>query len=209
MSGLVRSAFTVVLAALALVATALCWWRGPSERSRGESSQPNEFPDDTSAILRSGDLHGGEQVRSKTGHVKRKSRSPEKGPVLMVRLDHVGTLDAVFQLAGDRNKHRGAAPKEESTKKVGALQGTGSRPSRTAASLTRGLKRLPPNFSAPNPLSYAGMGGFFSDLKSALGPRMIREVAVGVRRNDLLGLAGQLAYSSCCPSSRSSSFSSP
>lgn len=38
------------------------------------------------------------------------------------------------------------------------------------------------------------MGGFFSDLKSALGPRMIREVAVGVRRNDLLGLAGQLAY---------------
>ena len=38
------------------------------------------------------------------------------------------------------------------------------------------------------------MGGFFSDLKSALGPRMLREVVVGMRRNDLLGLAGQLAY---------------
>jgi membrane protein len=38
------------------------------------------------------------------------------------------------------------------------------------------------------------MGGFFSDLKSALGPRMLWEVVVGMRRNDLLGLAGQLAY---------------
>jgi membrane protein len=38
------------------------------------------------------------------------------------------------------------------------------------------------------------MGEFFSDLKSILGPRMLWEVVVGVRRNDLLGLAGQLAY---------------
>jgi membrane protein len=38
------------------------------------------------------------------------------------------------------------------------------------------------------------MGGFYSDLKSALGPRMLWEVVVGMRRNDLLGLAGQLAY---------------
>jgi len=38
------------------------------------------------------------------------------------------------------------------------------------------------------------MGCFFSDLKSALGPRMLWEVVVGMRRNDLLGLAGQLAY---------------
>ena len=35
------------------------------------------------------------------------------------------------------------------------------------------------------------MGEFFSDLKSALGRRMLWHV---VRRNDLLGLAGQLAY---------------
>ena len=38
------------------------------------------------------------------------------------------------------------------------------------------------------------MGGFFSDLKSALGRRMLWEVVRGIRRNDLLGLAGQLAY---------------
>jgi membrane protein len=38
------------------------------------------------------------------------------------------------------------------------------------------------------------MGDFFSDLKSILGLRMIGEVVLGVRRNDLLGLAGQLAY---------------
>jgi membrane protein len=38
------------------------------------------------------------------------------------------------------------------------------------------------------------MGEFFSDLKSALGRRMLWEVVLGVRRNDLLGLAGQLAY---------------
>jgi membrane protein len=38
------------------------------------------------------------------------------------------------------------------------------------------------------------MGEFYSDLKSILGPRMLWEVAVGMRRNDLLGLAGQLAY---------------
>jgi membrane protein len=38
------------------------------------------------------------------------------------------------------------------------------------------------------------MGRFYSDLKSALGPRMLWEVVVGMRRNDLLGLAGQLAY---------------
>jgi len=35
------------------------------------------------------------------------------------------------------------------------------------------------------------MGEFFSDLKSALGRRMLWHV---VRRNDLLGLAGQLTY---------------
>src|SRR5215218_1747775 len=38
------------------------------------------------------------------------------------------------------------------------------------------------------------MGDFFSDLKSILGPRMLWEVVLGIRRNDLLGLAGQLAY---------------
>ncbi len=38
------------------------------------------------------------------------------------------------------------------------------------------------------------MGDFYSDLKSILGPRMLWEVVVGMRRNDLLGLAGQLAY---------------
>jgi membrane protein len=38
------------------------------------------------------------------------------------------------------------------------------------------------------------MGEFFSDLKSVLGFRMLWEVVLGVRRNDLLGLAGQLAY---------------
>jgi membrane protein len=38
------------------------------------------------------------------------------------------------------------------------------------------------------------MGDFFSDLKSILGRRMLWEVVLGVRRNDLLGLAGQLAY---------------
>ena len=38
------------------------------------------------------------------------------------------------------------------------------------------------------------MGDFYSDLKSILGPRMLWEVVLGMRRNDLLGLAGQLAY---------------
>src|SRR5215207_10115735 len=38
------------------------------------------------------------------------------------------------------------------------------------------------------------MGDFYSDLKSILGPRMLWEVVLGIRRNDLLGLAGQLAY---------------
>ncbi|HEY6580239.1 MAG TPA: YihY/virulence factor BrkB family protein [Rubrobacter sp.] len=38
------------------------------------------------------------------------------------------------------------------------------------------------------------MGDFFSDLKSILGLRMLGEVVLGIRRNDLLGLAGQLAY---------------
>jgi membrane protein len=38
------------------------------------------------------------------------------------------------------------------------------------------------------------MGTFFSDLKSILGLRMLWEVVLGMRRNDLLGLAGQLAY---------------
>ncbi len=38
------------------------------------------------------------------------------------------------------------------------------------------------------------MGDFYSDLKSALGPRALWEVVLGMRRNDLLGLAGQLAY---------------
>jgi len=36
------------------------------------------------------------------------------------------------------------------------------------------------------------MGEFFSDLKSLLGLRMLGKVMLGVRRNDLLGLAGQL-----------------
>lgn len=38
------------------------------------------------------------------------------------------------------------------------------------------------------------MGNFYSDLKSVLGRRMLWEVVLGMRRNDLLGLAGQLAY---------------
>jgi membrane protein len=38
------------------------------------------------------------------------------------------------------------------------------------------------------------MGDFYSDLKSILGHRMLWEVVLGMRRNDLLGLAGQLAY---------------
>jgi membrane protein len=38
------------------------------------------------------------------------------------------------------------------------------------------------------------MGEFFSDLKGALGRRMLWQVVLGARRNDLLGLAGQLAY---------------
>ena len=38
------------------------------------------------------------------------------------------------------------------------------------------------------------MGGFFSDLKSILSRRILGEVVLGTRRNDLLGLAGQLAY---------------
>ncbi len=38
------------------------------------------------------------------------------------------------------------------------------------------------------------MGDFYSDLKSVLGRRMLWEVVLGMRRNDLLGLAGQLAY---------------
>src|SRR5919112_1317237 len=46
----------------------------------------------------------------------------------------------------------------------------------------------------PDRVSYATMGDFFSDLKSILGLRMLGEVVLGIRRNDLLGLAGQLAY---------------
>ena len=38
------------------------------------------------------------------------------------------------------------------------------------------------------------MGEFFSDLRSILSFRMLWEVVLGMRRNDLLGLAGQLAY---------------
>jgi membrane protein len=38
------------------------------------------------------------------------------------------------------------------------------------------------------------MGEFYSDLKSILGLRMLGKVVLGIRRNDLLGLAGQLAY---------------
>jgi membrane protein len=38
------------------------------------------------------------------------------------------------------------------------------------------------------------MGDFFSDLKNVVGRRMLWEVVLGTRRNDLLGLAGQLAY---------------
>ena len=38
------------------------------------------------------------------------------------------------------------------------------------------------------------MGDFFSDLKSILGLRMLGEVVLGMRRYDLLGIAGQLAY---------------
>jgi Virulence factor BrkB len=50
---------------------------------------------------------------------------------------------------------------------------------------------------SPHPqsrVSYTSMGDFHSDLKSILGPRMLWEVVLGIRRNDLLGLAGQLAY---------------
>jgi membrane protein len=38
------------------------------------------------------------------------------------------------------------------------------------------------------------MAGFFSDLKSILSLKVLGEVVLGARRNDLLGLAGQLAY---------------
>jgi membrane protein len=38
------------------------------------------------------------------------------------------------------------------------------------------------------------MGDFFSDLKSILGLRMLGKVVLEMRRNDLLGIAGQLAY---------------
>src|SRR5829696_6061045 len=50
---------------------------------------------------------------------------------------------------------------------------------------------------SPHPsgrVSYTTMGDFYSDLKSILGLRMLGEVLFGIRRNDLLGLAGQLAY---------------
>src|SRR5215204_5705946 len=50
---------------------------------------------------------------------------------------------------------------------------------------------------SPHPsgrVSYTSMGDFYSDLKSILGLRMLWEVLLGMRRNDLLGLAGQLAY---------------
>src|SRR5215203_5864409 len=50
---------------------------------------------------------------------------------------------------------------------------------------------------SPHPsgrVSYPSMGEFFSDLKSILGLRMLGKVVLGMRRNDLLGLAGQLAY---------------
>jgi membrane protein len=38
------------------------------------------------------------------------------------------------------------------------------------------------------------MAGFFSDLKSILSLRILGEVVLRTRHNDLLGLAGQLAY---------------
>jgi hypothetical protein len=41
---------------------------------------------------------------------------------------------------------------------------------------------------------YTSIGNFYSDLKSILGPRMLWEVVFWMRRNDLLVLAGQLAY---------------
>src|SRR5215203_4558846 len=50
---------------------------------------------------------------------------------------------------------------------------------------------------SPHPagrVSYTSMGEFYSDLKSILGLRMLGEVVLGMRRNDLLGIAGQLAY---------------
>src|SRR5215207_7056365 len=50
---------------------------------------------------------------------------------------------------------------------------------------------------SPHPsgrVSNTTMGDFFSDLKSILGLRMLGEVVLGMRRNDLLGIAGQLAY---------------
>lgn len=37
-------------------------------------------------------------------------------------------------------------------------------------------------------------GGFLSELRSAAGPGALRQVVLKVRENDLLGLAGQLAY---------------
>src|SRR5215211_167251 len=50
---------------------------------------------------------------------------------------------------------------------------------------------------SPHPsgrVSYTTMGEFYSDLKSILGLRMLGKVVLGMRRNDLLGIAGQLAY---------------
>src|SRR5215216_4967838 len=59
----------------------------------------------------------------------------------------------------------------------------------------RGFSEIQCNSShPPDQVSYASMGDFYSDLKSVLGLRMLWKVVLGVRRNDLLGLAGQLAY---------------
>src|SRR5215217_5731454 len=66
-----------------------------------------------------------------------------------------------------------------------------------AAQKERSPKSTFTDHYSPHPsgrVSYTIMGDFFSDLKSALGRRMLWEVVLGTRRNDLLGLAGQLAY---------------
>src|SRR5215203_6806552 len=63
----------------------------------------------------------------------------------------------------------------------------------------RGILRSPLSRTciSPHPqsrASYTTMGDFYSDLKSILGLRMLGEVVLGMRHNDLLGIAGQLAY---------------
>jgi hypothetical protein len=52
----------------------------------------------------------------------------------------------------------------------------------------RPLSRICISSHSSGRVSYTSMGEFYSDLKSILGPRMLWEVVLGMRRNDLLWL---------------------